>query len=64
MPMSFFGRCPQGTIWYLWCLQGTMYPPEIQVFDGKLGLNDACGFDSGSKHVLLTREVVRGCNAL
>lgn len=41
---------------------GTVYSPEVQVFDRKLGLNDAGGFDSGSKHVLLIRKVVRGCN--
>lgn len=28
--------------------QRAVYSPEVQVFDGKLGLNDACGFDSGS----------------
>lgn len=38
--MSLFG--------YLTCSQGTVYSPEVQVFDRKLGLNDACGFDSGS----------------
>lgn len=42
--------------------QETVDLPEVQVFDRKLGLNDACGFDSGSKHILLIREVVRGCN--
>lgn len=42
--------------------QGTMYSPEIQVFDRKLGLNDACGFHSRSQHILLIRKVVRVCN--
>lgn len=39
-----------------------MYSPEIQVFDRKLGLNDACSFHSRSQHILLIRNVVRVCN--
>lgn len=27
--------------------------PEVEVFEGKLGLNDPGGLDSGSQHVLL-----------
>lgn len=42
--------------------QGTVYSPEIQVFDRKLGLNDACGFHSRSQHILLIRKVVGVCN--
>lgn len=47
MPFFHIGGAPREPNGYLWCLLGTMYSPEIQVFDAKLGLNDACGFDSG-----------------